>query len=289
MTQSPFIVKIQSLSGNPQVTKPLSMGLGTSEAIRFYSSNFSKSQPEAGGHDLIFKEWQGGLIDGDGSLLVSKKGFASLEITKDLRDEHALNIIKQRYGGSVKLRSGVKAKRYRLHNKAGLSNLIGDINGLIRNPVRIAQQQIICNLYQIPVLIPLPLNYYNGWLSGLLDSDGTVTKNKTTNQIAISVSQKHRYIQDLLVTQYKGNVYIDRSKYIGFKWYISKKEDISSLLDYFKVCPSRSAKKGRQTLISSLYELKELKAHKASLDSTLGKAWNKKTKRFYLYDIGQEE
>jgi hypothetical protein len=37
----------------------------------------------------------------------------------DLRDHHALNLIKNRYGGSIKLRSGVKAIRYRLHHKDG--------------------------------------------------------------------------------------------------------------------------------------------------------------------------
>jgi hypothetical protein len=37
----------------------------------------------------------------------------------DIRDERCLNIIKQFYGGSVKLRSGSKSKRYRLHHKEG--------------------------------------------------------------------------------------------------------------------------------------------------------------------------
>jgi ubiquinol-cytochrome c reductase cytochrome b subunit len=66
-----------------------------------------------------FNEWLAGLIDGDGSFLLSKKGYASLEITKDLRDKKALFLIKQKYGGSVKLRSGSKSKRYRLHSREG--------------------------------------------------------------------------------------------------------------------------------------------------------------------------
>jgi hypothetical protein len=37
----------------------------------------------------------------------------------DIRDERCLNIIKNRYGGSVKLRSGAKAVRYRIHHKEG--------------------------------------------------------------------------------------------------------------------------------------------------------------------------
>jgi hypothetical protein len=74
------------------------MGLGTSETIRLSSSKVNNSFKSG----LIFKEWLAGLIDGDGCFLLSKKGYASLEITMDLRDEHALAIIKQKYGGSVK-------------------------------------------------------------------------------------------------------------------------------------------------------------------------------------------
>ena len=42
----------------------------------------------------------------------------------DIRDEHCLQQIKQIYGGSLKLRSGAKAIRYRLHHKSGLLKLI---------------------------------------------------------------------------------------------------------------------------------------------------------------------
>jgi ubiquinol-cytochrome c reductase cytochrome b subunit len=61
-----------------------------------------------------------GLIDGDGSFYLSKKGYGSLEITMDMRDEHCLQIIKNVYGGSVKLVSGEKALRYSLRHKQGL-------------------------------------------------------------------------------------------------------------------------------------------------------------------------
>ena len=59
-------------------------------------------------HDIIFNQWLAGLIDGDGCFQLSKKGYASLEIVMETRDKHCLYLIKQKYGGSVKLRSGVK-------------------------------------------------------------------------------------------------------------------------------------------------------------------------------------
>jgi hypothetical protein len=49
-----------------------------------------------------------------------KAGYASCEITMGIADEHALLQIKQKLGGSVKSRAGMKALRYRLHNRAGM-------------------------------------------------------------------------------------------------------------------------------------------------------------------------
>ncbi|KAJ2996084.1 hypothetical protein HDV02_000184 [Globomyces sp. JEL0801] len=227
---------------------------GTSEAIRLFSSKSDKS------HN--FKEWLGGLIDGDGCFLLSKKGYASLEITMDIRDEHCLNIIKNYYGGSLKLRSGSNSIRYRLHHKEGLLKLINDVNGHIRYPIRILQLNKICNHYNIIVLNPLELSKYNGWFAGMIDSDGTITYNKTNNQLAISVSNKYPEILKSFVTFFSGNIYPDRGKYPYFKWYITKKEDILLFLEYSKLCPLRSEKNKRLLLIHQLYELKSLKAHK---------------------------
>jgi hypothetical protein len=103
-----------------------------------------------------------GIIDGDGCFLLSKKGYASLEITIQLRDVRCLNIIKQKYGGSVKVRANQNHIRYRLHHKKGLFNLIEGVNGLIRNPIRMMQLAKICEKYEIPFYYPEKLNYNNG-------------------------------------------------------------------------------------------------------------------------------
>lgn len=257
------------------------MKLGTSEAIRL-SSNFSS----------IFlpreRSWLAGLIDGDGCFTLSKKGYAALEITMDLRDSATLYFIKQKQGGSIKLRSGVKAIRYRLHHKQGILLLIQEINGLIRNPDRIAQLNKICIQYNIPLIYPSPLiNYKDPWVSGLFDSDGSVTLNTSTHQITISISQKNKLLQDPLVNLYKGNVYVDNSKYISYKWSISSEVDLLNKLNYFKNCPSRTCKKNRLLLIHQLLELKHIKAHLADpiSDPLKWRAWNKQAKRFKNFDI----
>jgi len=93
---------------------------------------------------------------------LSKKGYASLEITMDIRDERALQTIKNVYGGSIKLRSNAKALRYRLHHKDGLINLINDVNGEIRNSYRLVQLNKICLKYGITLIYPQKLTYENG-------------------------------------------------------------------------------------------------------------------------------
>jgi hypothetical protein len=258
-------VKILKNMNNPQVTKASNSWVGTSEAIRLLTIDNKNNKK--------WNEWLAGLIDGDGSFLLSKKNYASLEITMDIRDEHALQIIKNVYGGSIKLRSNANALRYRLHHKSGLLALINDVNGHIRNSNRLIQFNKILDKYNLQLIYPKKLNYDNGWLSGFFDADGTVTINCTNTQLSISASQKTAEILQPLIELYRGNIYIDNGKSQSFKWYITKREDILNLLEYFKNYPSRSAKKNRLHLIPKYYELKDLKAHKANQGSYLEKSW----------------
>lgn len=220
-----------------------------------------------------FNEWLAGIIDGDGCFQVSKKGYASLEIVTQLRDKRILYLIKQKYGGAVKLHAGDNYLRYRLHHKAGLLSLINGINGLIRNPIRILQLGKICNLYDIKLKDTQPLTYYNGWLSGFFDTDGSIYLNEKSGQIFITASQKNRFILDALVELYGGTIYA-MVKQDAFKWTCYKKKEILSLVnDYFKVNPCRSEKLTRLTMANRFYELRQLHAHSASPASDLGKAW----------------
>lgn len=256
---------------NSQVTKAFNSLVDTSEAIRLLNLDTNSSH-NINPH-IKWCQWLSGLIDGDGSFLLSKKGYASLEITMDIRDEHALQIVKNVYGGSIKLRSGANALRYRLHHKSGLLKLINDVNGHIRNSNRLVQLNKICHKYELNLIYPEKLTFYNGWLSGFFDADGTVTINKTITQLSISASQKTSELLQPLLDLYGGNIYIDRGSSQSFKWYITKREDIFKLIEYFKIYPSRSAKKNRLHLIPKYYELKDLKAHKALPGTLLEKSW----------------
>jgi hypothetical protein len=271
------IVKILKIYDNSQVTKAQTYGqsswVGTSETIRLLNIRLIHNLNNSDKH-LGFKQWLAGLIDGDGCFLLSKKGYASLEITMDIRDERALQAVKNVYGGSIKLRSGVSALRYRLHNKAGLLNLIKDVNGHIRNPIRLIQLNYVCEKYNLVLIYPNKLTIDNGWLSGFFDADGTITINSSNWQLSISIGQKTSELLAPLVEIFGGYVYIDKGGNGSFKWYVTKKEDILNLIRYFKKYPSKSAKNNRLHLVYKLYELKSMKAHIAVSDTLLGKAWN---------------
>ena len=230
--------KVKSLLNikNSQVTKALNSLVGTSETIRLLNINIKTFHSK--NSTLKWCEWLAGLIDGDGCFQLSKKGYASLEITMDIRDEHALQIIKNVYGGSIKLISGANALRYRLHHKSGLLNLINDVNGHIINSHRLVQLNKICHKYELSLFYPDKLIYNSGWLSGFFDGDGTVTINKTNTQLSISVSQKTSELLQPLLEVYGGNIYIDRGSSQSFKWYITKREDILQIIEYFKINPS---------------------------------------------------
>lgn len=220
-----------------------------------------------------FNEWLAGVIDGDGCFQVSKKGYASLEIVTQLRDKRILYLIKQKYGGAVKLHAGDNYLRYRLHHKAGILNLINGVNGLMRNPTRILQLGKICNQYGIELKDTQPLTYYSGWLAGFFDTDGSIYLNDKSGQIFITATQKNRFILDALVELYGGTIY-PMIKQGAFKWTCYKKKEILSLVnDYFKVNPCRSEKLTRLTMANRFYELRQLHAHSALPTSDLSKAW----------------
>lgn len=224
-------------------------------------------------NDDKFYEWLAGLIDGDGCFQLSKKGYASLEIVMELRDKHCLYQIKQKFGGSVKLRAGDNHLRYRLHHKEGMLNLITAINGLIRNPVRIIQLGKICLKYNIDLKDSVPLSYYSGWLAGFFDADGSIYMNDLSGQLFITASQKNRFLLDDLVKLYGGQIYV-MAKVGAFKWTCFRKNETISLVnDYFKVNPCRSEKLIRLNLVDKFYELRRLHAHSATPNSVLGKTW----------------
>jgi ubiquinol-cytochrome c reductase cytochrome b subunit len=222
----------------------------------------------------LWNQYLAGLIDADGSLLISKKGYVSLEITMGINDYQALNKIKQKLGGSIKLRSKARAFRYRLHHKIGIIELINRINGFICQTNRTIQLKKICNLYNIPFKPSAPLNHENAWFAGFFDGDGTLgfSMKKGFPQLIVSVSQKNSV--DLIPFQqiFGGSICFDKAANI-YKWDLSSKNHILNFCNYLKKYPLQSSKKKRISLIHRFFLLRQYKAFRKDIQSGLYKAW----------------
>ena len=276
----PYNVKTFLMSDNQPVTKGFNFLVGTSETTRPLSSKFSLKKENRNNCNKSLKdkglnEWLAGLIDGDGSLLVSKLGHTSCEITMSSQDEHALAIIKQKLGGSIKLRSGVKALRYRLHDDKGIRDLVNRINGNIRHTSRLKQLEIVCLNLNIPIIYPKDITIDNGWFAGFFDADGTITYSIKNQNPLLTISVTNKLFIDVANYQkiFNGNIYFDKGQNGYYKWSIQDRTDIDFFKSYLFKFTSRSNKKKRLFLIDNYYYLKDLRAYKASVDSPLSKAW----------------
>jgi len=205
-----------------------------------------------------FSEWLAGVIDGDGQFKTTKKDFSTLQIVMDINDKYALYEIKHKFGGSIKRISGSNALKYKLLNLKGLIALVQDVNGLIRNPVRLLQLYRVCENYKIKLLEPKPLTFYNGWFSGFMDSDGSVHIDEKLGQIIICVTQKNKLLLEPLQVLYGGRIEILKFKQ-AFQYSIYRKTEILKLIDsYFKIYPLKTYKAARKlNLIKEFYQLKD--------------------------------
>ena len=219
-----------------------------------------------------FCEWLAGIIDGDGCLLVSKQGYTSLEITMGLEDLALLRFIQDKLGGSIKMRSGAKAYRYRFHNRKGMITVIHCINGHIRHTSRILQLHKVCLQLNIPVLEPVSLNKSNHWFAGFFDADGTIGLSLKNQWPQLSIRVTNKYLQD--IQWYKqvlgGYIYFDSSQNGYYQWSVQSCEDIMQIKNYFKG-KCRSHKSHRFFLVDEYYSLRDIGAFKEK--SIHNKAW----------------
>lgn len=242
--------------------------VGTSETIR--ATSFDKKE-------TLFNQWLAGLIDGDGSLQVSKAGYTSCEITVALADERMLRIIQNKLGGAIKARSGVQAIRWRLHNRPGMIDLVNRINGYIRHNNRLVQLNQVCTKLGLQLLSPDNLHHEHGWFAGFFDADGTIgyylKGPKSVPQLTLSVTNKLYSDVVYFKNVFGGAIYFDKAQNGYYKWTVQSEINFANFLQYTKVCPPKSIKRYRLFLVKEYYRLVNLKAYKAPEDSILYKAW----------------
>ena len=161
---------------------------GSSETIRAVCteesisnlSTLSKNRYNDEKHPEQFQHWLAGLIDADGSFLVSKAGYTSCEITVGEKEFTILARVKQMQGGTIKERSGVKAFRWRLHNKSGMEKLAKDVSGKLLLTKRKQAFELVLERLRLPVS---PIAFFspnNAWLAGFFEGEGYFRVNPKT-------------------------------------------------------------------------------------------------------------
>ena len=239
--------------------------------------------------DKNFNEWLAGLIDGDGYFNQSKQPGRSvrLKITLEVRDKKALYEIMHKFGGSVKKIAGANAVLYNLSNKKGLVSLINAVNGNIRNSTRMLQMNKLCVKYNIPLIQPKPLTFHNGWLSGFIDSDGSIYYNERAGQATISASQKNNYLLQPLIKLYGGRVDPAGVKTEAFKYVVYRKNELYNLIDnYFSIYPLRTMKQNRVNLIKQFFDVRTYNNRKNREDLSKLQEWRKFEDKWEKYQNG---
>jgi hypothetical protein len=305
---NPGIVKYYYKICNQQITKIINYLLlvGISETLRTHknylikplirkmSINNNNNHMIKDSHNneltLKFKEWFAGLTDGDGYLYVNKKGHVGYELTLPSEDEKVLRIIQNKFGGNIHPRGGYKAIRYRTQNRHTVYKIVQSLNGLVINNVRLSQLHKVCLALNIPIKEPIIHTENSAYISGLLDSDGTInfykySYNETYRyQLTISISNKSRCNLEFLLKVIGGNIYFDKGGNGRYKWSVNSKLLHLKLYDYFLKFPPKSIKRHRTFLIEEFHDLNLKKVYldenKISLNYKIWQnfliKWNKK-------------
>ena len=263
-----YAVKVKTLVNfdNSQVTNAQRTQVNTSEIIRLLNiskNSYYQTIKNPQDNNLKFKQWLAGLIDGKGKFSwVKSKGWLSLEIVMDLRDERVLQTVKNIYGGSIKLRTSAQSLKYRLHHKKGTMRLINDVNGQIRNPNVFTQLNNICIKYNISLILqPEPLTYNNGWFSGFFDAAGdwTVQFDYKSPKLVVSVIHRNYHLLYYYKEIFGGNIKLDRNE--QYIWLIDSKNQVLSFLEYVKIYSLCTERHKRSYLITKFYKLLDLNTH----------------------------
>ena len=105
------------------------------------------------------------------------------------------------------------------------------------------QMNKLCLKYGIKLLYPKGLTFNNGWLSGFVDSDGSIYFSEQSGQVFISITQKNKYLLEPLIQLYGGRIDICSSKTEAFKYIVYRKNELFNLIDnYFSKYPLRTKK-----------------------------------------------
>lgn len=260
------LTKIQSAGNQRYVSNQsdLSNLVGTSETTRVTTKDNNNNNS--------FNQWLAGIIDGNGCFMISKKDHCSLEIIVNHHNIKMLRYIQNQFGGSIKLRAGANAYRYRIQNKDTLIQIVHRVNGYIQHSKRIHQLHAICHKLNIQPVMPTSLDSHSSWFAGFFDAKGSIYLTSSDNpKLIIQVKDKeYKNIHEYLKT-FGGQIHFDKSQNGFYQWSIQSFTDHITFYNYSKNHVLRSSNAKRFSLIKKYYHLIQFQAYKPN--NIHHKAW----------------
>lgn len=230
---------------------------------KFYEE-YNKELPNNKLPSREFLEWFIGFFEGDGSLLIIKRGDLCIVITQSFNDLQVLNYIKDNLGfGNIIIQSK-KDKTYRwiINKQVYLKLLIHLFNGNFVLPLRYIKLSLFINKLNEKLLknnestikiidsCKLP-SLNNAWLSGFIDAEGCFSKSDKKKSVIFCIAQKYeanKYILEHILNLFKklllinkGNI-LRHSKENVFELRITNKFMCYSIKLYFNKFPLKSIK-----------------------------------------------
>ena len=213
------------------------------------------SRPET---DEEFKYYLAGLVEADGSIMVSKgkrgdgsklsnKNKGYIVISFHLKDEPTAQYIKQRLGfGSIVKQGNKKAVSLIIQGRHCLLKVVNLINGKLRTNKIEQLHKLIdhlnkCNKKTVADKFKLDFSslLINHWLAGFLDGDGSIStkllKRKFSSRwnviMSLTVDQKTRDVLDLIYSAFSGVVSYRESQ-DTYSYRVARRASILKIIRY---------------------------------------------------------
>lgn len=281
------------------------------------NNNYNKTNNNLLKNDS-WNEWFAGIVDGNGCFYINKKNEISFEVTTSIIDIQILYNIKNKLNiGSLQIRSGSTSVRYRVKQKQIILQILNRLNGRLYNFKRLKEFSNCCQLLNLKFIpSPLTIDFNNKYLSGLIDSNGTIaiiiSKTNSKNSQLSGLAGKIKRLQesrdynklDLKITSISekhlsiiknsypfGKIYLEKinkkNKITNQKyhWTINSYQEFIYLYEYLKKNPLKSVKMYRIRLIYYYFHYKKLKYHLKESTSIEYKVWLKFCKLWFKYNI----
>lgn len=224
------------------------MGIQSAENCKGFSET-TRQLPDF--EDSKFWNWFAGVLDGDGNFDIRLNGnnnkvLKQIRIKLHNRDIRILKRIQDfLHIGRINIDKNKPYCLYVISTKREMLYIINNVNGLIR--LKVPSFKLACDLYGINYIqANYNINLYNPYLSGLVDTDGSIVFNYAGNRIECNLELKYNEYssklnfnntipncQPTILTRKKSSVTSQNKNYTSIAFKFQNVNSMSFVYDYF--------------------------------------------------------